>query len=349
MTIRKGISPRLPEIGRLRSGVTKTAKKKGKDVAFPVSLETWRLTTSHLEALNSAATVFGGKVEEWTEGHGSQYQLITDSPVLPVLVPPQDLSAGQYFEFYSRGGVLRRCDGETELVSGDPCLCDVEGERKCAPTTHLSVLLPALEGLGTWRHTTQSYFAAAELQASIAILDAVREKTGETLVGAELVIEPRQRKTGGETHNFVVPVLRTPYALADVGLVSDRPALPSDPTAGSQDESPAGKIGSDPTSDPTQGERRVESPETADAPEREVGTTSDSPPASTDEPDSAGGPEDGVSASSPPARRYPIDATECSHRYPSGRLLPFDEQDRCPKCGMPKLSALEGTTADLGP
>lgn len=331
MTIRKGIAPRLPEIGRLRSGVTKTSKRKGKDVSFPVSLETWRLTTSHLEALNSAAKVYGGEVREWSEGHGNQYELITESPVLPVLVPPQDLSGGQYFEFYSRGGVVRRCDGETELISGEACLCDASGDRKCAPTTHLSVLLPSLEGLGTWRHTTQSYFAAAELQASVAILNAVREKTGETLVAAELVIEPRQRKTGGETHNFVVPVLRTPYALADVGLVTDRPTLGL------------------PSSGPTQGERRVESPETAGTPEREVGPDPSVPGARPEEEaEDGGGSADGVSASTPPARRYPIDAAECSHRYPSGRLLPFDEDGRCPKCGTPKVSAVEGTTADLG-
>lgn len=66
--------------------------------------------------------------------------------------------------------------------------------------------------------------------------------------------------------------------------------------------------------------------------------------------DMAGG--DSAKTTSPPAttRRYPLadDPAKCTHRYPSGNWLPWDDQDRCPKCGMRRIDAIEGTTADLG-
>lgn len=56
----------------------------------------------------------------------------------------------------------------------------------------------------------------------------------------------------------------------------------------------------------------------------------------------------GAIGASPGSTKYPLDPTKCSHKFPSGRWLPWDSEDRCPRCGTPKISAVEGTTADLG-
>lgn len=60
-------------------------------------------------------------------------------------------------------------------------------------------------------------------------------------------------------------------------------------------------------------------------------------------------PQEAAKASPGSTKTYPVDAAECTHRFPSGRWLKWDADDRCPKCGTPKVTAMEGTTADLGP
>ena len=62
-------------------------------------------------------------------------------------------------------------------------------------------------------------------------------------------------------------------------------------------------------------------------------------------------PKDAAKASPGPtkAKTYPVDPATCSHKFPSGNWQKWDDEDRCPKCGTPKLVAMEATTADLGP
>jgi len=56
-----------------------------------------------------------------------------------------------------------------------------------------------------------------------------------------------------------------------------------------------------------------------------------------------------------PSSGFPIDATGCTHKFPSGRWVTWvvpmqgDRGPYCPKCGTSKLVAMEGTNADLGP
>jgi hypothetical protein len=57
------------------------------------------------------------------------------------------------------------------------------------------------------------------------------------------------------------------------------------------------------------------------------------------------GPGEGPSLPSP---GFPVDPADCSHRFPSGAWLKWTSTDQCPKCGTPKLVAMEGTTEDLG-
>lgn len=195
----EGVEPRLLEIGRLRMGTVEDG--------HPSKLEHWRLTSSHLDALSAASKIYGGVVGEWQGG----YELLTTSDVLNVMVPPNALT--QYLEAWTAGGIQRRCDGQTELISGDPCHCDGEAIRTCDPSTLLRVLLPELPGLGVWILGTKGWTAAAELQGSVALL-ARLPRTGEWPV-AELALEQRTKVVEGQTRRYVVPAIRLPYTLAE--------------------------------------------------------------------------------------------------------------------------------------
>ena len=61
---------------------------------------------------------------------------------------------------------------------------------------------------------------------------------------------------------------------------------------------------------------------------------------------------------SSPEHHFPVDPVNCDHKTAAGRWVkwvwtesPQDgvNHEVCPKCGTPKLVAMEGTTADLGP
>ena len=68
----------------------------------------------------------------------------------------------------------------------------------------------------------------------------------------------------------------------------------------------------------------------------------------------AAGTEPGEGSSSLPSPGFPIDPSKCDHKTSSGRWVQWRMPTNgsapvCPKCGTPKLVAMEGTTADLGP
>ena len=80
----------------------------------------------------------------------------------------------------------------------------------------------------------------------------------------------------------------------------------------------------------------------------------------------AAGKEPGEGSSSLPSSGFPIDPSKCDHKRSGGgwvrwktisvNVTSYDDatpqfitNEVCPKCGTPKLVAMEGTTADLGP
>lgn len=190
---------RLVEVGRIRMG------KKG-DKGQPQKLDTWRLTSSDTARLEEAAKLFGGTVTPWDGSpKGDEHELITTSSELPILLlPGQALS--QWHELWSGGGCQRRCDGEREILSDSPCLCDAEpGDRKCKPTTRLSVMLPDVPGLGCWRLESHGYYAAVELSATAAMLEQATAR-GQMLP-ARLRIDQRRQVKDGKTTRYAVPVI----------------------------------------------------------------------------------------------------------------------------------------------
>lgn len=204
----EGLKARLPELGRLRAGDVEETEGKSR----PKKLSTWRITTPTEDIARKAAILYGGEVEPWGEG---QWEVLTETDVLQVLIPEQDIVGGQFMEEWAAGGLIHRCDGTIDLATDMACLRDGNG-CKCKITTHLLVVLPELPGLGVFRLTSGSWNAAAELPKAVEMLQMIEARGA--LPHAELVLEQRVKRTEGATHRFAVPVLRLPYTLAQAGI-----------------------------------------------------------------------------------------------------------------------------------
>ena len=204
------VQKRMRELGRIRLGeqVESSSGKKR-----PSRLERFRLTSPSSELLEAAADLYGGKVREWADAptEGRQYELKITAERLEVIVPPQPIAEGQYLELFSAGGIKRRCDGRTELISGSDCKCD-PGARECQITTHLLVILPEVPGLGVWRLVTHSWHAAAELVGQVELLERIAQ--AGTMPRAQLAIEGRTKRVEGQTRHYVVPVLEVQWSIA---------------------------------------------------------------------------------------------------------------------------------------
>ncbi len=202
----------LAEQGRIRLGVTTTASN-GK--VRPMASKTFVLTSHSREHIEKAAELWGGQVHEWTpQGNGAQqWRVITEASMIDAILPPGD-PLSQAYEMWNRGGCVRRCDGVTEQLTGSPCPClaqfgdDWHEQRQgtvCDSKSRLKVLLSDMPGLGSWRLETGSFYATDEIAGMV---DVIRGAVGDTvMVPVRLRIEPRTRVAGGQTKQFVVPVL----------------------------------------------------------------------------------------------------------------------------------------------
>lgn len=194
---------RLAEIGRIRLGRQVEARGGKKR---PAALDTFRLTSTDRQRITDAASLYGGTVTQWDSPSGlPQWEVITQADRLPVVVPPSAMAFSQNYELWSAGGCQRRCDGVTERIGEQPCLCDPE-HRQCEIHTRLSVMLRDLPGLGVWRVDTQGYYAAVELQGAVEVIGLAAGR-GQMLP-ATLRLDQRTIKRVDEgTKRFVVPVL----------------------------------------------------------------------------------------------------------------------------------------------
>ncbi len=207
---------RLVEVGRLRMG-HQVAAGNGRR---PAKLEHWRITSRDQARLLAAAELYGGTVQPWAERDG-EFELFTKTSELPImLIPGQTLSA--WYELWSGGGCQRRCDGEREILSEGPCICDTEkGDRKCKPTTRLSVMLPDIPGLGVYRLESHGFYAAVELAGTAQMLEQATAR-GQ-LFPARLRIDQRSKVEGGKTTRYAVPVIDIDVTVRQA-LTGARPA-----------------------------------------------------------------------------------------------------------------------------
>jgi len=192
---------RNTEVGRIRLG-QKLKTKNGKE--YPSSLETLRFTSPRKDRIEQIAELYGGEVRPWQPLRGNaQWEVVTDTDSVPVMVPPQDPAESQWLEMWSAGGCQRRCDGVTETISGDPCLCDPDPqERDCKMHTRVSVMLKDVKGIGVWLVNTGSFYAATELPGVAEFL-----VKAQGIIPGRLILSQRTVTRGGTTKRFVVPVL----------------------------------------------------------------------------------------------------------------------------------------------
>lgn len=196
------IERRLSEAGRIRIGV------KG-DRGQPQRLSTFRLTSADRASIEAAAAIWGAASPIKPFGKEGQWEVITRSSELPVLVVADGYS--QWYERWTGGGCSHRCDGTTCTLyakNGDtqvPCVCDA-AKRTCVIKTRAQFTLPDLPTLGVWRFETSSIHCAIELPGILDILIEARRK--RINVEAILALETRKRVKNGETKIFPVVVMR---------------------------------------------------------------------------------------------------------------------------------------------
>lgn len=237
---------RIAEIGRIRIG-QQVANTKGRGTR-PVKLTTFRLTSSDRLRIQHAAAMYGGQIEEWDAPSGKQWEVITESDALNIIVPPSDMSFSQHYELWAAGGCERRCDGVSESISQGPCVCDPD-KRECQVHTRLSVMLRDLPGLGVWRIDTSGYYAAVELQGAVEVVQMAAGR-GQMLP-ARLRLEQRSiKRKGSSVKRFAVPVLDievSPAQLLGAGApVAIEPSPQRAALGGQPGPNVAGPVGQNP-------------------------------------------------------------------------------------------------------
>ena len=194
----------LREVGRIRCGdQTTTARGRA-----PRKLDRFRFTSDDAQLLAIVGDLYGGTVEQWSEApHGDQWQCYVTAERIPVMMVPGLRMFSQWYEAWTGGGCTRRCDGVREQIHSVPCQCAENGERICKPTTRLSVVLPDIPGLGTWRLETHGYYAAVELGGIVELISKLVTVTQETVHGTLRLTQRTQRSPGQPVRHFAVPTL----------------------------------------------------------------------------------------------------------------------------------------------
>ena len=172
------------------------------------------LTSPDRALIEKVAAAHGGKVEPWP---GGEDQWMTEVVELSVLVPVSPEPSTSWWERWSGGGCLRRCDGYRDTINGEPCDCDKGPEqRACKATTRFIVLLPET-GDARWRVETKSIHAALEVPDALAA--ATGDPTGEVIPGV-LSVEQRNGRKGKVPVPVVVLDKDGPIKIDESGALS---------------------------------------------------------------------------------------------------------------------------------
>ena len=267
------------QIGRIRIGEqvpTGETHKDGTPKMRPVKLATFRFTTASRVAADAIAALYGGEVRTWR----GQFEVITSQSEIGVTVPPRDAVISQRYEMWNKGGCVRRCDSQSDQISGGPCKCphaDNPGDEQavaeaalrradmakrnppqaCKLVTRISVMIPDLPGLGVFRLDSGSYYAATEIGDAAMLMQAARDRG--VMLPAILRIDQRQRVAGGRTTSYPVPVLEVLATFRQIasgqleagGITAQLPPPPGEPpkaiTAGpASPEATPGPLADDP-------------------------------------------------------------------------------------------------------
>lgn len=191
-------------ITKLNQDGTPALNARGNPIQFPAKLDTFRVTSPHRDIIESVAEQHGGTVAPWHGQHGPEWEVVTETRKLPILVPPQHIDTN--YEAWGKNVRTRLCDGARERLRGKPCLClqwdnhkhlygrdnhcklcgisqkwvgephthqpDETGKchicgagRICKPTTRLNVMIQKIPGIGVFKVESHGFTAAEELPA----------------------------------------------------------------------------------------------------------------------------------------------------------------------------------------
>jgi hypothetical protein len=208
------LAMRPPVHGKIRMG------EKGPK-GQPQKLKNFRFTTADKDALQQVADLYGGSIVPWPEQKG-QWQVKTEASEINVVLPREPLAPITY-ELWTGGGIQRRCNGEkvetpVKVQGGvamqmSPCICNAKEEYDCKPKIRLSVVLPEVKFGGVWLLESSSWNAAAELPGMV---DMIQELQTRNFQRAVLAIEERKKVIGGQTRQFIVPVLRPAVSMMEL-------------------------------------------------------------------------------------------------------------------------------------
>jgi hypothetical protein len=220
----RAFQTRSVEVGRIRTGEFATPEgKKGR----PVKLDRFRLTSPKQEHIEMAAAEYGGQARSYQPqgGGAQQWEVITESNALDVYIVNGQLIDPVYEMWGAGRTCVRRCDGEWNAQTIEPCLCN-DPERRpadprqlCKITTRVSVMLPKVAGLHSWRLETHSENAALEMGAP-TVSGLVR--VARVPVPATLYLRAEQRRERNhdkgvfETKNFYVPTFHIPLSVLEL-------------------------------------------------------------------------------------------------------------------------------------
>ena len=227
------LESRAPEAGRIRLGI-KTAKAMK-------SLDTFRFTSPYRDCIEALAASYGGEVRPWNDPKASptnQWEVVTAASEVEVFLPPNPVST--WYELYSGGGLLRRCDGAICQIPQQtgpqqwepvdtPCICTAKANMECSPHTRLKVLLPNVPFRGVWRLETKGWNALKELPGMADLIRQLNESG--SMVRVALGIEKRVQMRPTGKRNFVTPTLTmldTPFEIMS-GKASISSLVPAQP------------------------------------------------------------------------------------------------------------------------
>lgn len=216
------LQKRSRELGRIRTG------EKAANGA-PKKLSKFRITSQSKALLESVAALYGGTVRAWTPAGGaSQWEVYTEVDRIPIYVPQQPVT--QWYEKWTAGGCVHRCDGETDYITGEACDPENSPEHKgkyaAKPTTRLNVVLKEVEGIGFFRLESHGWNAAVELPQAAEFLSYAGGMVDGWLALEERV--SKKIKNGqAETNRYLVPIIEIAVTPAQLMAGEGRVAPPT--------------------------------------------------------------------------------------------------------------------------